>query len=55
MHGKLDPLVEVNMDPKQFVEVLVTHGKKSNLRQIDLHWAVSDLKQCMAEWYGVPP
>ncbi|CAB0000895.1 unnamed protein product [Nesidiocoris tenuis] len=45
LHGKLDPLVNVDLSPEKFVTVTVIHGNKSESQCLDVYKTVTELKQ----------
>lgn len=45
LHGKLDPLVNVDLSPEKFVTVTVIYGNKSESQCLDVYKTVTELKQ----------
>ncbi|GLV37374.1 mulet [Carabus blaptoides fortunei] len=54
VHGKLDPLVHVDLRPEKRVKVTFTCGSNSELRSVDVYRSVSDLKQKLEAFAGFP-
>ncbi|KAL3265423.1 hypothetical protein HHI36_009627, partial [Cryptolaemus montrouzieri] len=44
IHGKLDPLVNIDLRPEKRVKVLFTCGQNSEIRSVDVYRTVNDLK-----------
>lgn len=51
-HGKLDPLVNVDLRPEKRVKVTFTCGNNSEVRCVDVYRAVSDLKSKLEAFAG---
>lgn len=51
-HGKLDPLVNVDLRPEKRVKVTFTCGSNSEVRSVDVYRTVSDLKQKLEPFAG---
>lgn len=54
VHGKLDPLVNVDLRPEKRVRVTFSCGTQSETRQVDVYRTVSDLKQRLEPFAGFP-
>lgn len=54
VHGKLDPLVNVDLRPEKRVRVTFTCGSNSETRSVDVYRTVSDLKQRLESFAGFP-
>lgn len=52
IHGKLDPLVNVDLRPEKRVKVTFTCGSNSEVRSVDVYRTVSDLKQKLEPFAG---
>nr|CAI5820020.1 unnamed protein product [Callosobruchus analis] len=54
IHGKLDPLVNVDLRPEKRVKITFTCGSNSEVRLVDVYRTVSDLKQKLERFAGFP-
>ncbi|XP_030037545.1 tubulin-specific chaperone cofactor E-like protein [Manduca sexta] len=54
VHGKLDPLVSVDLRPEKRVQITFTCGDTSEVRTVDVYRTVSDLKQRLERLAGFP-
>lgn len=54
IHGKLDPLVNVDLRPEKRVKITFTCGSKSEVRLVDVYRTVSDLKTKLESFAGFP-
>lgn len=54
VHGKLDPLVSVDLRPEKRVQITFTCGETSETRTVDVHRTVSDLKSRLERLAGFP-
>ncbi|XP_077289326.1 LOW QUALITY PROTEIN: tubulin folding cofactor E like protein mlt [Arctopsyche grandis] len=54
IHGKLDPLVNVDLRPEKRVKVTFTCGDVSEVRTVDVYRTVIDLKQKLERMAGIP-
>ncbi|KAF7282023.1 tubulin folding cofactor E like protein mlt [Rhynchophorus ferrugineus] len=52
IHGKLDPLVNVDLRPEKRVRVTFTCGTNSEVRSVDVYRTVSDLKSKLEGFAG---
>lgn len=52
IHGKLDPLVNVDLRPEKRVKVKFTCGSNSEIRSVDVYRTVSDLKSKLEGFAG---
>lgn len=52
-HGKLDPLVNINLKPDKRVKVLLTYQDKSESRLVDIYRSVADLKLKLEKVIGI--
>ncbi|EDV58143.1 tubulin-specific chaperone cofactor E-like protein [Drosophila erecta] len=55
IHGKLDPLVNVNLKPDKRVKVLFTYNDVSESRFVDIYLTVNDLKVKLEKLVGLAP
>ena len=53
VHGKLDPLVHVDLRPEKRVKVTFTCGTNSEMRSVDVYRTVSDLKSKLETFSGI--
>ncbi|XP_050677473.1 tubulin-specific chaperone cofactor E-like protein [Leptidea sinapis] len=54
VHGKLDPLVSVDLRPEKRVQITFTCGEVSEIRTVDVYRTVSDLKTRLERLAGFP-
>ncbi|KAK7867437.1 hypothetical protein R5R35_009751 [Gryllus longicercus] len=54
VHGRLDPLVQVDLSPEKRVKVHVTCGEQSEVRCLHVYQTVADLKQKLESFTGIP-
>ncbi|CAH0686311.1 unnamed protein product [Spodoptera exigua] len=54
VHGKLDPLVSVDLRPEKRVQITFTCGDHSEVRTVDVYRTVSDLKTRLERMAGFP-
>lgn len=54
VHGKLDPLVSVDLRPEKRVQITFTCGDTSEVRTVDVYRTVSDLKSRLERLAGFP-
>lgn len=54
IHGKLDPLVNVDLRPEKRVRITFTCGSNSEVRSVDIYRTVSDLKTRLEGFAGFP-
>ncbi|XP_050344143.1 tubulin-specific chaperone cofactor E-like protein [Nymphalis io] len=54
VHGKLDPLVSVDLRPEKRVQITFTCGDTSEVRTVDVYRTVSDLKTKLERLAGFP-
>ncbi|XP_026477838.1 tubulin-specific chaperone cofactor E-like protein [Ctenocephalides felis] len=54
IHGKLDPLVNVDLRPEKRVKVTFTCGDVSEVRSVDVYRTISDLKTRLERLAGFP-
>ncbi|KAG5892455.1 hypothetical protein JTB14_009863 [Gonioctena quinquepunctata] len=52
IHGKLDPLVNVDLRPEKRVKITFTCGENSEVRSVDVHRTVNDLKSKLEGFAG---
>ncbi|XP_045480564.1 tubulin-specific chaperone cofactor E-like protein isoform X2 [Harmonia axyridis] len=52
IHGKLDPLINIDLRPEKRVKVLFTCGNNSEIRSVDVYRTVSDLKLKLEAFAG---
>ncbi|KAH8370711.1 hypothetical protein KR093_004745 [Drosophila rubida] len=55
VHGKLDPLVNVNLKPDKRVKVVFTYNDVSESRFVDIYLTVSDLKTKLEKLTNLAP
>ncbi|KAG8229900.1 hypothetical protein J437_LFUL009764 [Ladona fulva] len=56
VHGKLEPLVHVDLSPEKRVKVIFHFGEKREARRIDVYQTVFELKQKLESFTdGLPP
>ncbi|XP_049944263.1 tubulin-specific chaperone cofactor E-like protein isoform X1 [Schistocerca serialis cubense] len=55
VHGKLDPLVQIDLSPEKKVKVRVTHGESSEVRSMLVTQMVCELKQKLSSFCGLTP
>uniref|UniRef100_A0A6B2EK88 Putative tubulin-specific chaperone e n=1 Tax=Phlebotomus kandelakii TaxID=1109342 RepID=A0A6B2EK88_9DIPT len=54
VHGKLDPLVDIDLRPEKRVKVKFTYGDTSEIRSVDVYRTVFDLKTRLERLAGIP-
>lgn len=54
VHGKLDPLVNVDLKPERHVKVTIRCGNLLQERNIDVYKTVQDLKQKLEAFSKIP-
>ncbi|CAF4831065.1 tubulin-specific chaperone cofactor E-like protein [Pieris napi] len=54
VHGKLDPLVSVDLRPEKRVQITFTCGDTSEVRTVDVYRTVADLKTRLERLAGFP-
>lgn len=54
IHGKLDPLVNVDLRPEKRVKITFTCGSNSEVRPVDVYRTVSELKTKLEGFAGFP-
>lgn len=54
IHGKLDPLVNIDLRPEKRVKVTFTYGDTSEVRSVDVYRTVIDLKSRLERLAGIP-
>jgi hypothetical protein len=54
VHGKLDPLVDIDLSPEKCVKVRFTCRDKSEIRSIGVYQTVQELKQKLESFAGIP-
>lgn len=52
IHGKLDPLVHIDLRPEKRVKVRFTCGNNSEIRSVDVYRTVNDLKNKLEPFAG---
>lgn len=53
IHGKLDPLVNIDLRPEKRVKVTFTYGDTSEVRSVDVYRTVVDLKSRLERLTGI--
>ncbi|XP_037945749.1 tubulin-specific chaperone cofactor E-like protein [Teleopsis dalmanni] len=53
-HGKLDPLVNINLKPDKHVKVLIIYNDTTQPRLVDINRTVADLKVSLEKVVGLP-
>uniref|UniRef100_A0A1L8E5X2 Putative tubulin-specific chaperone e n=1 Tax=Nyssomyia neivai TaxID=330878 RepID=A0A1L8E5X2_9DIPT len=54
IHGKLDPLVNIDLRPEKRVKVTFTYGDTSEIRSVDVYRTVFDLKTRLERIVSIP-
>ncbi|XP_055695723.1 tubulin-specific chaperone cofactor E-like protein [Lutzomyia longipalpis] len=54
IHGKLDPLVNIDLRPEKRVKVTFTYGDTSEVRSVDVYRTVFDLKTRLERLVSIP-
>ena len=54
VHGKLDPLVNVDLSPEKRVKVCFTYGEVSEVKSVVVYQTVQELKQKLESFAGIP-
>lgn len=54
IHGKLDPLVNIDLKPEKRVKVTFTCGTNSEVKAVDVYRTVSELKTKLESFAGFP-
>lgn len=54
VHGKLDPLVNIDLRPERRVKITFTYGETSEERTVDVYRTVVDLKSRLERIVGIP-
>ncbi|KAL1138747.1 hypothetical protein AAG570_008809 [Ranatra chinensis] len=54
IHGKLDPLVNIDLTPERSVKVNFTCGNRAETRSIDVYQTVHELKQKLESFSKIP-
>ncbi|XP_067012028.1 tubulin-specific chaperone cofactor E-like protein [Anabrus simplex] len=54
IHGKLDPLVQIDLSPEKRVKVKLTCGETSEVRSIVVYQTVQELKQKLEAFANIP-
>jgi len=54
VHGKLDPLVSIDLRPEKRVRVTFTYGDTSEMRTVDVYRTVVDLKSRLERLINIP-
>lgn len=54
VHGKLDPLVNIDLTPESKVPVTIVCGEKCEQHTLDVYQTVSELKQKLEKFSGIP-
>lgn len=54
VHGKLDPLVNIDLRPERRVKITFTYGDTSEERSVDVYRTVVDLKSRLERIVGLP-
>lgn len=54
IHGKLDPLVNIDLTPESKVQVKIICGDKCEQHILDVYQTVSELKQKLEKFSGIP-
>ncbi|CAD7015255.1 unnamed protein product [Ceratitis capitata] len=53
-HGKLDPLVNINLKPEKRLKVFITYKEKTETRLLDVYCTVGDLKTRLEKLIDLP-
>lgn len=54
IHGKLDPLVNIDLRPEKRVKITFTCGSNSEVRTVDVYRTVNELKSRLEGFAGFP-
>ncbi|KAF4519518.1 hypothetical protein B566_EDAN010703 [Ephemera danica] len=54
VHGRLEPLVNVDLSPKKRVRVLFSMGERREARVVDVNNTVWELRKSLEGWAGIP-
>jgi len=54
IHGKLDPLVNIDLTPESKVQVKIICGDKCEQHILDVYQTVNELKQKFEKFSGIP-
>lgn len=54
VHGKLDPLVNIDLTPESKVVVKIICGDRCEQHTLDVYQTVSELKQKLEKFSGIP-
>lgn len=54
VHGKLDPLINIDLRPERRVKITFTYGESSEERTVDVYRTVVDLKSRLERIIGLP-
>ncbi|KAJ9601305.1 hypothetical protein L9F63_000527 [Diploptera punctata] len=54
VHGKLDPLVSIDLSPEKRVKVRFTYGEINEVKSIIVYQSVQELKQKLESFAGIP-
>lgn len=54
VHGKLDPLVNIDLSPERRVKVTISCGNSAEVRSIDVYQTVQELKQRLEAFSKIP-
>uniref|UniRef100_A0A0A9X3S2 Tubulin-specific chaperone cofactor E-like protein n=1 Tax=Lygus hesperus TaxID=30085 RepID=A0A0A9X3S2_LYGHE len=54
LHGKLDPLVSIDLSPEKRVKISLIHGNKSETKCLDVYQTVNELKQKLEPLVQIP-
>ncbi|GAB6028990.1 hypothetical protein CHUAL_004781 [Chamberlinius hualienensis] len=54
-HGRLDPLVEVDLAPQLVVTVVIHCGDRKTMRSLNLRMSLSEFKHSLHRFTGLPP
>lgn len=53
VHGRLDPLVNIDLSPERKVKVNIVYGSKSEIRCLDVYQTVNELKQKLESFANI--
>lgn len=54
-HGKLEPLVHIDLSPKNVVQIQVKFEEKAEVMDVDVRQTIFDFKKLLRNFTGLPP
>ena len=55
VHGRLDPLVNIDLQPATHVSVTITHKDGRREEVLNVYQTVAKFKQQLQQWFAIPP